>query len=356
MTSPLIGQPVFSVATQICYWEDVILAGAVWGEWTTLEATVTRGLACLKRLSATGKDDASSAAAEAAAADFRYERDLVSAADAEAWLDRWGLSAEEWMSYIRRTLLQKRWAESIANFASKYPISATEVAGAMHSEMVCSGAIQRVARRLSARAAMQDYLASRSEGWLEDKDEIARETQRFPALIAEHGILGVSAERCQERIPIVARLETAFNFFRKAVVTPRALQEHVGMHHLDWVWFQYPSLAFDREDMAREAALCLREDDMTLADVAASSRSQVREAHGFLEEIDRSLRDRFLGAREGEILGPIAVNGGFRLYHIASKRLPSVDDPAVRERAEQSVLRSVAGYETRQRVRWLMTM
>ncbi|MBA3560237.1 MAG: hypothetical protein H0W30_16730 [Gemmatimonadaceae bacterium] len=355
MTSRLLGQPVFSVATQTFYWEDVVLAGALWGEWTALETSVAQGLACLKRLSATEKD-LSPSAVEAAAADFRYERDLVAAADAEAWLARWGLSAEEWMSYIRRTLLQKRWADSVTGFAPKYPVNATEVAGAMHSEMVCSGAIKRVAKRLSARAAMHDYLTSRSEGWLDDETDVARETQRFPAGVAEHGLLGVSAERCRERLPIVARLETAFNYFRKAIMTPRAIHEHIGMHHLDWIWFSHPSLAFEREDMAREAALCLREDDMTLADVAASSRSQVREEQGFLEEIDRSLRDRFLGAREGEILGPVAVNGGYRLYHIASKRLPSADDPAVRERAEQSVLRSVAGYETRQRVRWLMTM
>ncbi len=351
----LIGQPVFSVATQAFYWEDVILAGALWGEWNALETHLTQGLACLKHMSATGKQIAP-AAVEAAAADFRYERDLVAAADAEAWLATWGLSAEDWMAYIRRTLLEKRWADTVTSFAPMYPVSAAEVAAAMHSEMVCSGAIRRVAKRLSARAAMYDFLTSRSEGWLEDESDAEREMQRFPAGIAEHGIFGVSAERCRLRVPLVASLEAAFRSFREAVLTPRALHEHTGMHHLDWIWFNYQSLAFEREETAREAALCLREDDMTLADVAASSKSAVHEEQRFLDEIDRDLRDSFLGAKEGDVLGPIAVNGGFRLYRIASKRLPSTDDPAVRERAGQSVLRSVAGYETRQRVRWHMAM
>ncbi|MGI9078376.1 MAG: hypothetical protein ACR2G6_13775 [Gemmatimonadaceae bacterium] len=354
MTS-LIGQPVFSVATHTCYWEDVILAGVLWGEWNALETHVTQGLACLKRMSAIGKD-ISPSALDAAAADFRYERDLVAATDAEEWLAKWGLSAEEWMAYIRRTLLEKRWADTVASFAPKYPVDATEVARAMHSEMVCSGAIRRVSKRLSARAAMYDFLTSRPEGWQEDKSAVERELRRFPSGITDQGIFGVSANRCRARIPFVASLEAAFSAFREAVVTPRALQEHVGIHHLDWIWFDHQSLAFEREDMAREAALCIREDEMTLADVAASSKSPVRQEQRFLDEIDRGLRDRFLGAREGDVLGPIPGNGGFRLYHIASKRLPSVDDLAVRKRAEQSVLRSVAGYETRQRVRWHMTM
>ena len=354
MTS-LIGQPVFSVATQTYYWEDVVLAGALWGEWQALEPHVTQRLTWLKHMSATGREVAQSAV-EAAAADFRYERDLVAAADAEAWLARWELSAEEWMGYIRRSLMPKRWAESAAALSPEHPVEADEVAGAMQAEMVCSGATQRVTKRVAARAAMYDFLTSRPAGWPEAESEGEREMQRFPAGIAEHGTLGVSAERCRERIPVVAKLEAAVSAFRNTVLTPRALQEHVGIHHLDWIWFNNHSIAFDREDMAREAALCIREDDMTLADVAASSKSQVREEHRFLDEIDRGLRDRFLGAREGDVLGPIAVNGGFRVFHIATKRLPSVDDAGVRERAEKSVLQSVTGHEMRQRVRWHMTL
>ncbi|MBC7790838.1 MAG: hypothetical protein H7Z74_12890 [Anaerolineae bacterium] len=354
MTS-LIGQPIFSVATQTCYWEDVILAGVLWGEWSVLENQVRHGLACLRRLAASGKEVEPSAV-ELAAADFRYERDLVAAADAEAWLAKWALSAEEWMAYIRRSLLRNRWADSIASFAARYPVEDSEVAAVMHPEMVCSGAIQRVAKRFSARAAMYDFLGSRTGSWQASESEVDHEIQRFPAGIMDHGVLGISAERCRERASFVATLEAAFSSFRDAVVTRRAVEEHVGMHHLDWIWFNHQSISFEREDMAREAALCVRDDDMTLAEVATSARSPVREEQRFLDEIEHSLRDRFLGAREGDVLGPIAVNGGFRLYHIASKRLPSADDPAVRERAEQSVLRSAAAYETRQRVRWLMAM
>jgi hypothetical protein len=38
----------------------------------------------------------------------RYDRDLISAADVTAWLDRVGLSADEWIDYLRRDLLRQQ--------------------------------------------------------------------------------------------------------------------------------------------------------------------------------------------------------------------------------------------------------
>ena len=44
----LSGRRIFSVRDTIYTWEDVVLAGILWGDWDALEGEVRAGLACLK--------------------------------------------------------------------------------------------------------------------------------------------------------------------------------------------------------------------------------------------------------------------------------------------------------------------
>jgi prepilin-type processing-associated H-X9-DG protein len=94
----------------------VVLAGLLWGDWMALEERVRSGLACLARIDDLDEDDADAldeADVETAAAEFRYARDLVAAADLEAWLERRGLSVEAWLDFIRRGLLIERWTDDL---------------------------------------------------------------------------------------------------------------------------------------------------------------------------------------------------------------------------------------------------
>ena len=46
----LAGERIFTVAGTSYAWEDLVLAGCLWGDWAALEARVQAGLACLARL------------------------------------------------------------------------------------------------------------------------------------------------------------------------------------------------------------------------------------------------------------------------------------------------------------------
>ena len=46
----LAGQRIFTVAGTSYAWEDLVLAGCLWGDWPALEARARDGLACLARL------------------------------------------------------------------------------------------------------------------------------------------------------------------------------------------------------------------------------------------------------------------------------------------------------------------
>jgi hypothetical protein len=93
----------------------VILAGPLWGDWTALQERVRSGLACLATLDELDEDeeDALDAAdVETAAAEFRYARDLVAAADLEGgW--RGAGSPSRRGDFIRRSLLIERWADDL---------------------------------------------------------------------------------------------------------------------------------------------------------------------------------------------------------------------------------------------------
>jgi len=77
----LAGQRIFTVAGTSYAWEDLVLAGCLWGDWPALEARTRDGLACLARLDELDEDALAEADVETAATEFRYARDLVAASD-----------------------------------------------------------------------------------------------------------------------------------------------------------------------------------------------------------------------------------------------------------------------------------
>jgi hypothetical protein len=139
---------------------------------------------------------------------------------------------------------------------------------------------------------------------------------------------------------------------RARALTPEQLRAQIGAHQLDWVRLDCATLAFGDVEIAREALLSVRDDGLPLADVAVAARVPLEERGFFLEELDAPLRDRFIGAHEGELVGPLPAQGAATLYLVRRKTLPTPDDPVVRERAERGVLQSLLGRESARRVRW----
>jgi len=87
----LLRQMVFAAGDRDYHWADVVLGAKLWGDWEDLAEEVRQGLACVKRLE-DGDEELNPDLVSAAADEFRYERDLVSAQEMEAWLHRWGLT------------------------------------------------------------------------------------------------------------------------------------------------------------------------------------------------------------------------------------------------------------------------
>jgi hypothetical protein len=350
----LFGQTVFTVGERTYAWEDVVLAAMWWGDWDRLEAQARQGLACAARLEAVDAEsdpDQVSAAAD----EFRYERDLLTAEETEAWLARWGLTTESWMDYIERAVLRRAWADELDDNVREYPIGDDEVAEAMHAEAVCSGALGRLAGKLAGRAAAFARAGPPAAGAPPAEDEKARAPGALGAVgarAATLGLPGLTPDACAEKLRTIAGLEGAFQRFSQEVLTPKAIHDAINTHHLDWIRLRCRTVTFADEQAANEAALCVREDGDDLTAVARAAKTPVHKTRFYMDEAEPPVRTLLQAARPGEVLGPVPLNGGYALFHVLEKRLPSAEDPHVRRRAERHVLDRAVDHEITHRVRW----
>src|SRR5829696_10038906 len=99
----LLARRAFTVGTREYLWLDVALAAMLCGGWASFETDLREGLACASHAEATGEE--AGEAADELLDEFRYARDLITAAEAEAWLETVGLSAEELSAYFERRVL-----------------------------------------------------------------------------------------------------------------------------------------------------------------------------------------------------------------------------------------------------------
>ena len=104
---------------------------------------------------------------------------------------------------------------------------------------------------------------------------------------------------------------------------------------LEWTRVDLERISFESADAAREAACCVREDGLTLSEVAIESRQPVRDTRDLLERLDPELRDVVLSAGVDELVGPVAVGSRHEVVWVVGKRPADLADPIVRARAEE---------------------
>lgn len=349
--SGLVGRPVFRVADGQYFWEDVLLSATLRDEWESVVADVRESLACLRWWQQSGRA-LPQADVDAAAAEFRYARDLVSAADMHAWLDSWGLSVGAWMGYVRRTLARERAAAEgdPAELAAALQPDDDAVHAALVPALVCSGALARFAHALAADAAV----AERAEAMDGDAAAIDEMLARVPEALLAALVAPLDAAERQERLRVVAGLAVARRRFRDAVLTPKMLRRELEGRQLDWIHVDYRTAAFPTDGMAREAVLCVRDDGLDLSTVAHEAGVKIASTGAWLGEVDRQLRDQLLAARAGDVVGPVGVGDAYVIHQVDAKRLPTLDDPDVRARIEASALARALGGAESDRVVWLV--
>lgn len=296
--------PAFSVGDVLYTWADVAAFAQRDGRWARLVREVGEGLACER-----AGHVADPATVKQAATEFRYRHRLVSGEETEAWLRARGVDVADWMGYIRRSVLRAGCQATDGVPAD------TDVDALLWSTGRCGGLLDDFARALAERVAVHVRVAGDVPTRLEEAD--------------------AAVER-----------------FRAEVVTVDAIEAVIAARHLDWLRVAMEEAHFGTEGAAREAVLCVRDDGLDLNEVCDLAGARLVQRRCRLEECDAAMRPLVLGARLGELLGPVPIEGGFVLARVESKIVPSSEDRDIRKRAGEVALAAAVRREVEERVRW----
>jgi hypothetical protein len=102
--------------------------------------------------------------------------------------------------------------------------------------------------------------------------------------------------------------------------------------------FETELIELESRDAAQEALFCVREDGMSMEEVAIEGRYPYRRVDFLFEDIPADLQQRFLSVSEGDVLEPAVHGDGFELCRIIKKIEPQADDSTVGLRIEQRLL------------------
>lgn len=345
----LLDLPVFAVGGETYRWRDVLAAAVLRGDWAALEVQTREGLAL-----AGWADDAgerpSGQQLEAAAEQFRYDRELIAAEEMEAWLARFGLTVDDWMDAIERAILRSAHSDEVSEAVERFSAEEGEVARCMPAEAVCSGALPRFAMALAVRAAVADRRRGESSGTSSGGPGGDRDG-RIGSVAGSFALLGLPPPD-EDRIAALARLERGYDEFCLLLADPAAIRAQIEAHRIDWILLDWRALVFSDEASAREAALCLREDGKSLETVAQDAHLPIGETRAYLGDVDASARPDLLSARPGDFVGPLRIEDRFHVLQLRGKTMPSEENSDVRNRAEASLRSKITEQEVAERVRW----
>jgi len=133
-------------------------------------------------------------------------------------------------------------------------------------------------------------------------------------------------------------MEAAFRRRCDTLLVPQARQRELMALRLHLTRFETEVIELESHDAAQEALFCVREDGMSMEEVATEGRYPYRRADFLLEDIPNDLQQRFLSVSAGDVLEPVARGEGFELWRIIKKIEPHLEDPTVKLRIGQRLL------------------
>jgi hypothetical protein len=267
---------------------------------------------------------------------FRYEYDLITAEETEEWLGNHGLTPDDFIDYFTRHYWANALHEELVPDEVEYHSASPELRELFLAELILSGELDRMTTALMWRLAAQ--CAEKDP----DPGAIAVAEQKFldrndiePSQLADWlERLG----RDSEWFNIMLVIDAAYRIRSDALLVPQARQRELAALRLSLTRFETEIIEFESRDAAKEALFCVREDGMSMEEVASEGRYPYRRVGFLLEDIPMETQQRFLCASAGQVLKPIERGDGFELFRIVKKIEPRLDDPRVKSRIDQRLV------------------
>jgi hypothetical protein len=341
------GRVIFTAGDESCTVRDVLDAAEFRGELEPLWQTALRRVAAEEKAQQTGAE-LDEEEMNAAAVAFRYKHDLITAEETEKWLEARALTLDDYSDYFVR----EYWARTFGSRGSapQTPFSAAtaDQRELLALELTFSGAVDQLAKRLAWRVAARHT----EEGSAVPESLIEQEEQRFRTRVAnvEEWLAGLG--RDEAWLQEMLTLEAAFQQRRSRVLTADAQQRELGALRLPLTRFELELIELESHGAAREAFLCVRDDGMTMDEVAKEGRYPFRRAELVLDQIDADQQQKYLSSKPGTVMEPTRRGDGYQLARLLGKREPSLTDPDVQAGVEQRLLARHFADLTSRHINW----
>ena len=276
-------------------------------------------------------------AISAAAEEFRYRHDLITAEETEAWLAHRGLTFNDFSDYFARQYCLSALKESSSLEEIEHVSADPELRDTFVTELILSGALDDMVVKLTWR------LAAHCAGKELTADDIAAEKRRFleriniePAGLTDWlEALGRDSQWFDEMLTV----EAAYRMHCDSLLVPEARSRELRALRLRLTRFEMEVIELESRDAAKEALFCVREDGMSMEEVATEGRYPYRRADLFLEDLPADAQQKYLSVSQGNVLEPMPHGDGFELCRIIKKAEPRLEDPIVKSRVDQRLLR-----------------
>jgi hypothetical protein len=275
-------------------------------------------------------------AISAAAEDFRHRHDLITAEETEAWLANRGLTFGDFSDYFARQYCVGAVDEGFSPEQVGYTSAAPELRDLFVAELILSRVLENMTTKLMWR------LAARCAGKEPTSEAIAAEKRKFlhrigiePAQLA-HWLeeLGRDSQWLNEMLAT----EAAYGTHCDRLLVPEARQRELMALRLHLTRFEIELIELESHDAAQEALFCVREDGMSMEEVAAEGRYPYRRADFLLEDLPADAQQKYFSGSPGDVLKPISHGDGFELCRIIKKVEPRLEDPSVKSRVDRRLL------------------
>ena len=275
-------------------------------------------------------------AISAAAEEFRYRHDLITAEETEAWLANRGLTFDDFSDYFARRYCIGAIDENVSPEQIGYASAGPELRHLFVAELILSGALEDMTMKLMWR------LAARCAGKEPTPEAIAAEKRKLlhriniePAQLADWlEEMGRDSQWSNEMFAI----EAAYGAHCHRLLVPEARQRELMALQLRLTRFEVELIELESHDAAQEALFCVQEDGMSLEEVATEGRYPYRVANFLLEDLPAEVQQKYVSVSQGDLLGPMPRSEGFALCRIIKKIEPQLEDPSVKLRVDQRLL------------------
>jgi hypothetical protein len=277
-------------------------------------------------------ESAISRAAEA----FRYEYDLITVEETEAWLTNRGLTFDDFSEYFARRYCATAIREEIVPDEVEYQSASSDLRRSFLTALILSGDLDRMTSDLMAR------LAARCAGEEPTSAAIAAEERKFlhrnNINPAQRANWLKKLRRDSKWLDEMLVIEAAYRTHCDKLLVPEARQHELMALRLPLTQFEIEAIEVESYDAAKEALFCVQQDEMSMEEVASEGGYPYQRSQFLLEDLPVDAQQRFLSVSAGKVLEPIARGDGFELCRVVSKTEPHRDDPTVRSRIDQRLL------------------